>query len=141
MKVLGVDLGDRRVGLAVSDEGRTFAFPLRTERVRALDDEVSVVLACAQEQGATLIVIGDPKNMNGRPGPKSAEAQEVAKRLTDAGYSVALWDERLTTAEAERHLKDANLNRKQRKRIVDTIAAQRILESYLVYSQRHPKTE
>lgn len=131
MIVLGVDLGERRVGLAICDAEGMIASPFRTENVRSTDDALQAVVAAVGETGAERVVLGYPRNMNGRPGPKARESEAFAEALKESGTPVALWDERLTTAEAERSMKDAKMSRKQRKSVIDAVAAQRILQSWL----------
>lgn len=136
MIVLGVDLGDRRVGFAVSDEDERLAVPSDYAPVRSLEDALAAVLAKAEQERAELLVLGNPLNMDGRPGPKSKEAQKFRDMLAESGREVVLWDERLTTTEATRLLKDAGLNRRQRKTLIDANSAQRLLESYLEFRKR-----
>lgn len=136
MKVLGVDLGDRRVGFAISDEAELLAVPSGFAPVRSLEQALAAVLAKTEQEGAELLVLGNPVNMNGRPGPKAKEAAEFAEMLRASGREVRLWDERLTTTEATRLLKEAGHNRKRRKTLIDANAAQRLLESYLEYRRR-----
>lgn len=131
MRTLGVDLGERRVGLAISDEDGMIASPLRFEPVRSLNDTLNVIQAAVEELNAVRVVVGHPRNMNGRSGPKAREAESVVEALSAEGFAVILWDERLTTSEAERSLKEANLSRKARKQHVDAVAAQLILQSFL----------
>lgn len=136
MRLLGVDLGDRRVGFAVTDEEERLAVPSGFAPVRSLADALAAVLAKAGAEESGLIVLGNPVNMDGRPGPKSREAVKFGDSLRDAGKTVVMWDERLTTTEATRLLKDAGHNRKQRKTLIDANAAQRLLESYLGFRRR-----
>ena len=136
MILLGVDLGDRRVGFAVSDEEERLAVPSGFAPVKNLDDALAAVLAKAETERAELIVLGNPLNMDGRPGPKSKEAQHFRDMLVEAGREVALWDERLTTTEATRLLKDAGLNRRKRKTLIDANSAQRLLESHMEFRRR-----
>lgn len=136
MILLGVDLGDRRVGFAVTDEEERLAVPSGFGQVRSLADALEAVTAKAEAERAELVVLGNPLNMDGRPGPKSKEAVAFAEMLREAGLEVALWDERLTTSEATRLLKDAGHNRKRRKTLIDANSAQRLLESYLECRRR-----
>ncbi|MCL2000000.1 MAG: Holliday junction resolvase RuvX [Planctomycetes bacterium] len=131
MIILGVDLGDRRVGFAVSDEEGRLAVVAGFSPVRNRAEALSAVLAKADAERADYIVLGLPLNMNGRPGRKAGEAREFRDLLLQAGRKAVLWDERLTTLEATRLLKDAGLKRRQRKNRVDAASAQRLLESYL----------
>lgn len=136
MILLGVDLGDRRVGFALTDEEERLAVPSGFAQVRNLEEALAAVIAKADAEGAGVIVLGHPINMSGRPGPKSREAEAFRDMLIEAGRVVELWDERLTTSEATRLLKDAGLNRKQRKPLVDANAAQRLLESFVACRKR-----
>lgn len=131
MILLGVDLGDRRVGFAVSDEEERLAVPSGFASVRSLDQALQAVIEKAAAERAELLVLGNPVNMDGRPGPKAREAAAFSDMLREAGLDVRLWDERLTTSEATRLLKDAGHNRKRRKTLIDANAAQRLLESFL----------
>jgi RNAse H-fold protein YqgF len=140
MILLGVDLGDRRVGFAVSDAEERFALPSGFGRVKSLNDALLVVVDKARAEGAEEIVLGNPLNMDGRSGPKAKEAAAFRDMLADVGLKVTLWDERLTTSEADRLLKDAGLDRRRRKQLVDANAAQRILDSYLSWRKRQQHT-
>ncbi|MCC8117061.1 MAG: Holliday junction resolvase RuvX [Planctomycetes bacterium] len=131
MKLLGVDLGDRRVGFAVTDEAELLAVPSGFAPVRSLDEARIAVVDKAEAEAADRVVLGNPINMNGRPGPKAREAALFADMLREDGLDAVLWDERLTTSEAPRLLRDAGHNRKQRKTLIDANSAQRLLESYL----------
>lgn len=136
MILLGVDLGDRRVGFAVTDENELLAVPSGFAPVKSLDEARAAVEAKAAAERAELLVLGNPVNMDGRPGPKAKEAAAFAEVLREAGLRVELWDERLTTSEATRLLKEAGHNRKRRKTLIDANAAQRLLESYLEFRRR-----
>ena len=136
MIVLGVDLGDRRVGFAVSDEEERLAVPSGFAAVRSLEQARDAVLAKAGAERAELLVLGNPLNMDGRPGPKSKEAAAFRGMLVEAGLTVELWDERLTTSEATRLLKEAGVNRRRRKTLIDANSAQRLLESFLERRKR-----
>ncbi|MDR1611327.1 MAG: Holliday junction resolvase RuvX [Planctomycetota bacterium] len=131
MIILGVDLGERRVGFAVSDEKELLAVTSGSARVRSLDAALLAVAGKAGTERAGLVVVGHPVNMNGRPGPKAREAALFAERLRDAGWAVELWDERLTTSAAERKLQAAGLDRRRRKALIDENAAREILASFL----------
>lgn len=131
-KIIGVDLGEKNVGVAVSDELGLTAQQLtrlkRTSDAKLLDD----LSRLAREKGARLVVLGLPRNMSGEIGPKANEALEFAEKLRKAcGIEVSLWDERLTTVQAERSMLEGNLTRKKREKRRDIIAAQLILRSFL----------
>lgn len=136
MILLGVDLGDRRVGYAISDEEERLCVPSGYSAVRSLGEALEAVLGKIGIEGAGLVVLGNPVNMDGRPGPKSREAGEFAEMLRGAGVEVRLWDERLTTSEATRLLKAAGHNRKRRKTLIDANSAQRLLESFMEFRRR-----
>ncbi len=136
MILLGVDLGDRRVGFAVTDEQERLAVPSGFAPVKNLQDALSAVTAKAAAERAELVVLGHPINMDGRPGPKSREAEAFRDLLAETGLEVVLWDERLTTTEATRRLKEAGLDRRRRKTLIDANAAQRLLESHLEWRKK-----
>jgi putative Holliday junction resolvase len=134
--LLGVDLGDRRVGFAVTDEAELLAVPSGFATVKNLEQALAAVTEKAKAESADLLVLGNPVNMDGRPGPKAREAAAFADTLREAGFGVELWDERLTTSEATRLLREAGHDRKARKTLVDANAAQRLLESFLPVRKR-----
>ena len=131
-RILGIDPGDRRIGTALSDPMGWTAQPLR---VLDASDPTGIILALADlccEFEVTRVVIGDPRHMFGDESPQAVKAKQLAEKLNErTGIPVELWDERLTSAEAERHLRDAGLNWKKRKARKDIVAAQLILQSYL----------
>ena len=131
-KIIGVDLGEKNVGVAVSDDLRLTAQGLTC--LRRTDDNKLLADLCQliREHSADLVVVGFPRNMSGDVGPKAREAMEFANRLRQAsGGDVSLWDERLTTRLAERSMLEGNLSREKRKKRRDIIAAQLILQSFL----------
>lgn len=138
---LGVDLGERRVGLAVCDALEIVASPLETIRVRAIPDALAAVLRVADEYAAEEIVVGWPLHMNGRRGEKAQEAEAFVEQLRAAGRAAVLWDERLTTAEAERGLRAQSFNRRQRRERIDAHAARVLLAGYLEYLARQPRPD
>ena len=131
MRILAVDLGERRLGFAVCDAEQIIASPLRVETVANVREALASVLRAAEETGALRIVVGHPRNLDGRCGPKAREAEAFVAALCERGLDAVLWDERLTTAEAEQALGPADLSRKERKLRIDAVAAQRILAAYL----------
>lgn len=133
-RILGVDLGARRIGLAVSDPSGIIASPLGTIQ-RSGDshrDRVAIVEA-ANESEASIVVVGLPREMTGRMGPaaKAARAEVEALRVLAPTLQFELVDERMTTVIAQRSLIDAGVRRKARKQTVDKVAAAVILQSYL----------
>jgi len=133
-RVLAVDLGERRIGLALSDPSGTLASPLRTIEVSGDPerDRLAVVDA-AREAEAQVIVVGLPRSLSGREGPAARRARAEASALSEAagGIRVELHDERFTTREADRALADAGKRRRERRAHVDAAAAAIILQSYL----------
>ena len=133
MRWLGIDYGERRIGIAISDELQFFARPYRTLPFDAeLLPEIRKIVEQERVEG---IVVGLPKNMNGTLGPSAVKAQAFADRLSGQLVSVKilLWDERLTTVEAQRALRLAGKNARQSRKIIDQVAAQILLQSYLDY--------
>ena len=137
MKILAVDLGRVRTGLAISDQTEFLATPIGTVTERDRDRLVQYVVDTVREHGAEKIVVGLPKNMDGSQGESAQNATAFAKELqTATGLPVVLWDERLTTASAIGFLNETNVRGKKRKAVVDTVSAVIILQDYLD-SNRH----
>ncbi len=123
-----MDLGGKRTGFAISDPGEKMALALPT----LLDVTPADVARVAGEQEAGMIVVGLPLNMDGTSGPAAERSLEFAQELRfQVEVPVVTWDERLSTAEGDRRLRQAGLDRKERRRRADVAAAVVILESYL----------
>lgn len=134
MKIMSVDLGLVRTGVAVSDVTESFAFPDCVITERNSDKLIEKLSNKVKELGAELIVVGVPRNMDGSEGFRAEECKEGAKRLEEAsGVSVVLWDERLTTVSAHTMLNMNDTKGKKRKETVDAVAAVIILEDYLKF--------
>ncbi len=137
MKIMGVDYGDARTGIAISDllcsiVGSTCVVPSRN-REKAIGD---IVKLCKDNQVGT-VVVGLPKNMDGTEGPRAELCREFAELLREAtGLEVTMWDERRTTVEAHNILSEHNYHGKKRKNTVDAVAASLILEGYLNFRKR-----
>jgi putative Holliday junction resolvase len=132
VRVLAVDPGSKRVGLAVSDPTGTIAQGLSTVPAEPADSLVSRLAGIAQAQEARRIIVGLPLRMNGRHGPEAAAAQKLASALRKAsGLPVDLVDERLTTVAAERSLIAGGVRREKRKLSVDKVAATLLLQAHL----------
>ncbi|ASS66279.1 MULTISPECIES: Holliday junction resolvase RuvX [Paenibacillus] len=131
MRLMGLDYGDRRIGVALSDPMGWTAQGLEVVQRRD-GSEMQRLAALAAEHEVVGIVVGLPKNMNGSIGPRGeiciAFAEELGQVLN---LPVHLWDERLTTVSAERTLIEADVSRKKRKQVVDKMAAALILQNYL----------
>ena len=133
-RILALDLGKRRIGLALSDELRLTAQGLPTLERTNIREDLAKLLKVTAERGVTLILIGNPMHMSGAEGAQSAWVRQFAEKLgTRSGLSVQLWDERLTTVEAERVLRESGIGREKRRRAVDRLAAVILLESYLEF--------
>ncbi|RAU96349.1 Holliday junction resolvase RuvX [Paenibacillus sp. YN15] len=132
MRWMGLDYGDRRIGVALSDElGWTAQGHSVLER-RKPEDDTEKLRRIAAEHGVTEIVVGLPKNMNGSIGPRGELCQAFAEGLrAELGLPVHLWDERLTTVAAEKTLLSADVSRKKRKQVIDKMAAAIILQGYM----------
>ncbi len=136
-KIMGIDYGDARTGVAISDllcsiVGSTWVVPSRN-REKAVAD---IVRLC-KENMVGEIVVGLPRNMDGSEGPRAQLCREFAEVLKEAtGLSVAMWDERRTTVEAHNILSQHNYHGKKRKETVDAVAASLILEGYLAFKKR-----
>ncbi len=142
MKILAVDYGDTRTGLAVSDRTEFLATPVGTITERNAQRLAQKVADAVKEQGAELIVVGLPINMNGTKGPRAEKCEEFAQMLRElVECPVEMWDERSTTVTAHNILNTTNVRGKARKAVVDTVAATIILESYLEYRRKNPQTE
>lgn len=133
MRVLGIDLGSRRIGLAVSDTTGTVASPLSVlARSRSRRHDHAEIARIVREEEVEAIVVGLPLNMDGSRGPAarsaSAEADDIA---TVTGVPVHLQDERLTTVTAERVLREANMRAEDRRGVVDKVAAAVLLQTWL----------
>ena len=137
MKIMGLDYGDARTGVAISDlpctlVGSTTVLPSRNEEKLLLD-----IVRLTKENGVGTIVVGLPRNMDGTEGPRAEACRAFAEKVKAAtGVDVEMWDERRTTVEAHQILSDHNYHGKKRKNTVDAVAASLILEGYLAYRRR-----
>ncbi|HEV3474316.1 MAG TPA: Holliday junction resolvase RuvX [Actinomycetota bacterium] len=131
-RILALDLGEARIGVAVSDPERRLALPAGTIRVTGGVEDLKAVAALVGDIGAVEVVVGHPVTMAGERGTAATRAEEFADGLRlMLKVPVHLQDERLTTAEAERNLKEAGADRRTRRDAVDQTAATLILESFL----------
>jgi len=134
VKTMGLDLGTRTLGIALSDVLGLMAHGLETFRFeeKHYNKAIQHVQELVKAQKVSTIVLGLPKNMNGSIGFRGEETQAFAKRLEEAvGLPIVLWDERMTTMQVERVLIAADVSRQKRKKVVDKMAATVILQSYL----------
>jgi putative Holliday junction resolvase len=132
-RVLGIDLGEVRIGLALSDPLGLTAQPLKTLKRVGPKKDLRALAALAREHDATTVVIGLPLLLSGEEGSKAEEAREFAENLGRhlQGARIELWDERMTTVLAERAMIEGSVRRRKRREKVDSLAAALILQSYL----------
>jgi len=136
---MGLDLGVKTIGVAVSDPGRSFASSLGVIRRRGTEADLERLAALVREHEAALIVLGLPLHLSGKESEGSRRSREFARVLEQRlGLEVVLVDESLTTRDAENVLLEANLSRRKRKRAVDGLAAAFILQSYLNELRERP---
>lgn len=134
MRILGLDLGTKTLGAAISDEMGWTAQGIETIKIDEAggDFGLSRLSEIIAEYGADKIVLGFPKNMNGTVGPRGEASQSFAKVLENTyNVPVVLWDERLSTMAAEKMLISADVSRQKRKKVIDKMAAVMILQGYL----------
>ena len=140
MKIMSVDLGKARTGIAVSDPTESFAFPSCVITEYNEDRLVEKVSAKAKELSAELIVAGLPKNMDGSEGFRAEECRQTAEKIAEkSGVEVVMWDERCTTVSAHTVLNMNDARGKKRKETVDAVAAVMILEDYLSFRKNSRK--
>ena len=136
-KIIGVDLGDVRTGLAVSDALGSMAHGIKTVRPKGAVELIWMIKQLCEENGAEAVVVGNPVNMDGSHGPRSEKATKFAERLREeTGLEVILFDERMTTMAAARFMNETDTRGKKRKDSIDTLSAEIILQNYLD-AQKH----
>ena len=132
--ILGIDLGKKRTGIAVSDINQKIASPLKVIENMKFNEILNILEKIVTERNICAIIVGDPINMDGSIGPKSQSSRSFIKNLSkELDIPILLWDERLTTVSAERSLLEADISRKKRQQIIDKIAASIILQNFLDY--------
>jgi len=135
VRYLGVDLGTKRIGLAVADDEMKIASPIGTVQAGSRsDDNADMIIKAAHDYDAGAIVVGLPLNMDGTEGVQAKSCKKVAEaiqRATAGRIAVYLYDERLTSHAADGRLRDRELTRKQKKSRQDAVAAQILIESFL----------
>ncbi len=140
MRTLGLDVGTKTIGVAVSDALGLTAQGVTTIRRTSLKADLAELGAIAREHEATHAVIGLPLNMDGSEGPRAEASRKFAEAVTGAlGLTVEFWDERLSTVAAQRTLLEADLSRAKRRQVIDQMAAQFILQGWLD-SRRPPES-
>ena len=137
MKIMGVDYGDARTGIALSDLLCTIVGSTTVIHSRNREKTLQEILKIVKDNDVSEIAVGLPKNMDGTEGARAALCREFAAQLEDlTGLPVRLWDERRTTVEAHNILSQHNYHGKKRKDTVDAVAASLILEGYLAFRGR-----
>lgn len=132
MRILGLDIGDRTIGVAVSDPLGLTAQGITTIRRKSIEKDLEEIKKICDEYSVESIVSGLPKNMNGTLGPQSEKVISFCDLIKkDINLPINMWDERLTTVAAHRAMLEADLSRAKRKKIVDKMAAIYILQGYL----------
>lgn len=132
VRILGLDIGSKRIGMAVSDELGLTAQGLQTVECKTPERDVNRIAQIAEQYGVAEIVVGVPYNMNGTEGPRAAHARAFIQRMGEAvSVPVRGWDERLSTVAAERILLEADMSRAKRRKVIDKVAAVIILQGYL----------
>ena len=137
MKIMGIDYGDARTGVAISDLLCSIVGSSTVVRSRNTEKAVADIVRLVEENQVGEIVVGLPRNMDGTEGPRAEVCREFAKKLEEAtGKRVVMWDERRTTVEAHNILSVHNYHGQKRKETVDAVAASLILEGYLAFRGR-----
>lgn len=141
MRYIALDIGEKTIGLAASDLTLLIAQPIKTIKRLAIAQDIDEIIAYIVKEDVWKVVLGYPINMNGTIGPRAKISEEFqaklrkkikySDRITNKSIEVILWDERLTTVQAERDLIAAEVRRENRKKVIDQLAAVHILQSYL----------
>ena len=131
-RALGIDHGEARIGLAISDDLGMLAHPLETIHLKTVPDPLARIAEIVTRDQIGMIVLGLPRNMNGTYGPASEKVKEFAEKLcAKVPCEIKLWDERLTSVAAQRSLHEAGRNVKNSREVIDQVAAQLILQGWL----------
>ena len=142
MKIISVDLGLSRTGIAVCDPLEMLASPVKVIFEKYEPKLIDEIVKTVKELSAELIVVGYPLNMDGSEGERATECKRIAGIIEEkSGIKTELWDERCTTVMSHNALNVTNVRGKKRKNIVDAVAAVMILESFLEYRKNNKKTE
>jgi putative Holliday junction resolvase len=140
MKVMGLDIGEKRIGVAVSDELGYTAQGMQVLARKGLDDDLAALKEVIETEKVSEVVVGLPRNMDGSVGESAQNVLSFADKIKESiSVPVILWDERWTTAEATRVLLQADLSRKKRRKVVDKLAAVLILQGYLDSLDHHAR--
>lgn len=137
MRIMAVDYGDARTGLAVCDKFEMLASPLCV--INQVNQKLLIreIVEISKKEGVELIVVGYPKNMDSSIGARAEKCNKLADSLElAAGIKVELWDERLTTVSAHQAMNDNNIRGEKRKKIIDAVAATIILQDYMAFRKK-----
>ena len=132
-RLLGLDLGERRIGVALGDPTGFLASAHEVLQSRGRVRDVEAVRQIADREGVDAVVVGVPLNMDGSRGPQAEKSHRFGAALEAAGLPVVYWDERLTSVEAQRYLRRGGMSRQKRREAIDAAAAAILLQSYLDY--------
>lgn len=139
MKIMAVDYGDTRTGLAMCDKSEILASPLKIITMKDFERCIGMVAEEVKLNKAEMVIVGNPINMNGTYGPRSEKCNLFAEKLRElVDVEVKMWDERSSTVSAIGIMNENNKRGKKRKETLDAVAAAVILESYLAYRKNHP---
>ncbi len=137
MRIIGLDVGDRRIGVALSDAFGWTAQGLEVIHRKDIDKDIERIKYLCKENDVQKLVVGLPKNMNASIGPQGEKVLEFVEILKENVLEdIVMWDERLTTVAAEKTLLEADTSRKKRKKVIDKVAAVFILQGYLDHCSR-----
>ncbi|MDE5600229.1 MAG: Holliday junction resolvase RuvX [Oscillospiraceae bacterium] len=140
MKIMAIDLGDERTGLAVCDKTEFLASPVGTIVESDQNQILKQVAVAVKEHDAEMVVVGCPRNMDGSYGERAKKCEQFAELLKKTlCMPIVLWDERQSTLQAHQYLNSTNTRGKNRKKVIDEVAATIILQSYLSYRKNHPE--
>jgi putative Holliday junction resolvase len=132
VRVIGLDIGSKRIGIAVSDELGFTAQPVETLMSKGVEADLDRIVTLVDQYGADEIVVGVPYNMNGTEGPEAKKVRALMDKISARLHiPVREWDERLSTVAAERALLEADMSRAKRRKVIDKLAAMIILQGYL----------
>ena len=138
-RILGIDYGQKRIGIAISDPLRLIAYPLETVERKRIEDSIRRIL---EKYSIEYVVIGYPLRTDGKLGEREEEVKSFAEKIKEKfNINIKLWDERYTTIEAERIIRDIGKKPSRDKGRVDRVAASLILQSYLDYLKRNEKSD
>jgi len=142
MRFMGLDVGERRIGIAFSDEQGIVATPRETLSRQNMEKDLTHLARLAKLEGVTAILVGLPVSMDGTEGPQAHKVRQFMVALgRETGLPVTAWDERLSTVAAERALVSGDVSRARRREVIDKVAAALVLQSYLDFRRSREGAE